>query len=247
MKIIPFLFYALCFMLSGCSSNNDSDAGEKNNDSLECIMPEPATTFDTIALGKMTDELIRTIEGDLGIFLEMKVKRTGHEYYSNEWWYFDQTGKPKYFKGEWGSESLMGKYYYSFDSLGINLGFENTNNHELSDEIIRFCKKMTPYTGYRTYAEKVWPNIGSPERVEGIERELDYLTSEDLLKKTKEIMSFLASSKKSLNEQGSKFKEEKDGILVFESESQYGNPEDQQPDKEIIFLNKILHSKLVLR
>ena len=63
---------------------------------------------------------------------------------------------------------------------------------------------MTPYMGYRTFAESVY--LG-PDKSE-IKREVDNMTAEDLHKKSKEILSFLESSKKSIAGQKNNYKTE---------------------------------------
>ncbi len=241
MRVLPVAILAVCTLLFGCSPESTGDSAKNQPDSLECIIPEAPTTFDTAALTKMTDELVKIFESDLKIFHEMRVERKGHEYYSNEWWYFDEKGRPKYFKGEWGSESLMGKYYYSFDTIGINLGYENTNNHEASDELIRFCSKMTPYTGYRTFAEIHYKGPDSTET----KREVDNMTAEDLAKKSKEILSFLGSSQKSMKEQIKKYKTESDGSVSFYQLTPDIYEPGRMPDEETITLKKELLKLLV--
>lgn len=180
--------------------------------------------FDTAVLNIQTTVLRDSFPAERKDMHVMQVERNGHEWYANEWWYFGADGKLRYFKGKWGSESLMGEYFYQWNDSGISLGYEYTDNWEVSHDELRFNSSMDPYVGYQLSTDSGVMN----------------LTHNDLLKKEKELRSFLNASLQSMKQQGVSKARKENGRYCFLKGEPVSLGDGYAPDSEYIFIHQKL-------
>lgn len=220
------IVFSVCLTFISCAEDStERGAPEGYSDTLSdpALLP---LEFDTMVLNVQTSVLRDSFPADRKDMHVMQVERNGHEWYANEWWYFGADGTLRYFKGKWGSESLMGEYFYQWGDSTITLGYEYTDNWEVSRDELRFNSYMHPYVGYHFSSDSGVVN----------------LTRHDLQKKEKEIRSFLNASLQSMKQQGISKAHKENGRYYFRKGDLVSIGEGFAPDSEYIFIPQKLYA-----
>ncbi len=235
MKSITIILSA-GLLICSCSSDQGSDPATLNTSG---ITPDPYApiAFDTTVLKKKIELEIKKFDDSSSGFLKLEVNRSGHEWYSKEYWYFNKTCELQYFKGEWGSESLGGEFFFSFREDSLICGFEHNDNHMAYDEFFGFYKFMTPNCGYRTYSEIIY----TPASGNSVKFDYKPLPIAELRKKETQLLDFLKKNKSALN---AKFSEmiKKDGSYYLEIVSQERVSDEYTAEsKEEFYIDSLLY------